>query len=203
VGSEARKAFVETTVDVGPSTNTGAVKPFLSISAASSSSHDSYNGSGALSCIINDRFIIQVHEGIPTNRFLLLCECFLLHPRTEIATRVTLMKVSELRTGGGGLAEITRRRRRRSPSSQLGVVSPRSAARWLMIRVSALVYVPMRGRRPYDTNGDVGVQKDTYSRYECVKISLSHIDAWHIDAPKIRNTIARLRCSNHLAHDTW
>jgi hypothetical protein len=47
-----------------------------------------------------------------------------------------------------------------------------------MIRVSALVYVPTRGRRPYDTNGEVAVQKDTYSRYECVKISLSQIDAW-------------------------
>jgi hypothetical protein len=137
----------------------------------------------ALRCVINDRSIIQVHDGIPKERPLLLCERVLLHPMTEIATRGTPMKVSELHTGGGGLAEITRRRTRRSPSSQLGAVSQ---IRRQMAHDSCLsnrnlpadddtIQYEWRGGCP---------KTNTYSRYECDTTSLFQSDAWHYDMPK-------------------
>jgi hypothetical protein len=152
---ETHKAFVETAVDIQTSTNSGAAKPFLSITAASCGSPGSCNSSGEFRCIFHDTFIIHVHERNPEKCSLFVRERVLLHPRAEIATRRTPMNVARLRTGGGGLLETTRRRRRRSPSSHLRAVSLRSAVRRLMNHVSLLVYVPRYACRGYDTNGAV------------------------------------------------
>jgi hypothetical protein len=177
-------------------TNTGAVKPFLSIAAARSGRHDTCNGSGALLCIINDKFIIQVHEGIPKKRPLLLGEGVQIHRGTEIARRAYPMKVSEVRTGGGGLAEITRRRRRRSPSfaarscvSQIGRQMAHESC--LSPRILSHGYSPpirYEWRRG-------GPKNNTYSQYECVRPVSHKVTRGIMIRQKIRNTTARWSCS--------